>query len=238
MRGHRCGSSGFARAAAAVVVVLLVASGVGGCGPAKTPPVGAESPSATSSSPATPAVSSSSAGATSPIAQTADAPRTSSSWLISAKGIGPYLLGGTYQSTQEQPADVGGGPCPFRTVDDPTHGQILLYWHSDGTQTPNPDGSFQAGVVISTVGYPSPGAVPADPPRTAEGVGLGSTRAQVEAAYPDAVPTERPYTGDALLITLDGVPILFDFDGTTKAPTDPVTQIEVGQKYPADEFCG
>ncbi|MCL1840647.1 MAG: hypothetical protein FWF75_02700 [Propionibacteriaceae bacterium] len=234
-------------AIAALVVALVVHLLSTSPGPGPQPnPLGTPSTPATAvpSSPAattpTPTPSSpppSSPPPSSPTPTPTPSDTVSTPWLISSTGIGPYRIGETYQSTWQYPEDMGGGPCAYRRTDDPAHGIIVMFNYPDADTTTPPaasDGSFQARTIYS--GAPDVDAPP-NPPRTAEGIGVGSTRAQVEAAYPDATVIGRPYVGNALLIRMDGVPILFDFDADGTDPNDPVTMVEVNAEWPADEFC-
>jgi len=227
------------RCALALGVVLLMLPGAAAC--AKQAPTPGTTTAASTSASSTPS-------ATPNPTPTPTPSDTASSWLISAKGIGPYQIGQQYRSTETPPPDVSG-PCKLGVFSDPTHGSVAMFQDVGGDQLgPSASaGVFEATMVMTWPAGPGTGGVanPPEPPRTAEGVGPGSTRAQVMAAYPNATPTSGGSGGDALMITQDGVPIIFGFsngwDGP-KAPTDVVYQVEVGSALMGDlsvgELCG
>jgi|GEM_PF-6045085 len=176
------------------------------------------------------------AGPTPPVtgSPTATSPQTQTdTWLISAQGIGPYKLGQPY-TPQQLPTSF---QCSFTNVNvgDDVHGDVYLFdtQHQSWTTTEAPD--LTATLIMSTDSFSPVSTGPLQWPKTAEGVGVGSTRSQVLAAYPDA-ETLSP-TG-FLQVTLDGVPITFRFPtlGDT-ADSSQVTGVAVGSGGARTEFC-
>lgn len=107
-----------------------------------------------------------------------------STWIISAAGIGPVKLG-------MDPDQVGAALAPTFEVIDRCE-DITLYTRTDGTSSLS---LFTGGDRAVTVRVPLGSAVGADSPHTEEGIKVGSTIDDVTRAYPNAaVNTDEFYT--------------------------------------------
>lgn len=105
------------------------------------------------------------------------------SWLISADGIGPISIGQTVDDTVLALAAFASLPVPCE------NDAYLMYQLTPdlGLTIAIGDGTTVRAVGITT---DFDGAATVASPRTTEGVGLGSTIADVQSVYPDAVPVE------------------------------------------------
>jgi len=216
-----------------VGAVVVAAALAGGCGVLTAPP--ASAPAAPPSTVASPETTNPPASQTpaSPPPPAATAP--ASEWLISSAGIGPYKIGDPFQVDL---ARYDGYACAWTNVDSAGHGGIRIGDDSFGW-TWDPEATTPA-LRITRVETSATLGEEVLPVRTAEGIGVGSTRAEVMAAYPDAGPDETGWW-DELLITRDGVPIAFAFGllyvNTPPALSDKVGTVVVGATTPVYEVC-
>jgi len=172
--------------------------------------------------------------------QSAEPPATtpaSQDWVISTSGIGPYQVGDPFQPTP------GCGINGLKSVTGDPHGAVLLYdhfWEQRGAGS----GPLITRLQLSAVAGQKP-----LPARTAEGIGLGSTRAEVMAAYPQAIVLKNMDV-DGLAVYFGEVSIIFTFrdfrasghpdnypDSYTESPSDPVVIVNVGGLTPIGS-CG
>ncbi|MDR0782569.1 MAG: hypothetical protein LBE83_02250 [Propionibacteriaceae bacterium] len=142
-------------------------------------------------------------------------------WLISSAGIGPYELNAPYDPAPGQ----GTWRCSLRIYPNETYGTVSLYdtdvaqWDANES-TPN----LKATLVMTSWS----GTETTYPARTAEGIGPGSTRDEVEAAYPGAYFNPRDFE-DLYQIKQDGVAITFILDRGEQDGVEPfVRQVVVG----------
>lgn len=181
--------------AAQIGTAALIAIALGvlpGCAPSPAPATEA-SPSP---SPSTPTSTPSATPTQSPVADPADP----STWTISDSAVGPIELGGDFEST------LATLPAPWSS--DAESCSYSAWWRQ-------PDGLYgmyffrgndsDTGQIeeVAVFGLDSPDGGP----KTAEGLGAGASRAEVQAAYPDAeegtaeIGTESwlrvPSSGDA-----------------------------------------
>ena len=168
-------------------------------------------------------------------------PSSGDGWLISSGGVGPYKMG---EPLDMSLLETNGRPgCSYVSLSSEVNGAIGLVdgnneWWFEGTEPEE----LTINVVISFPnsqqwGVSEPASAPA---RTKEGVGPGSTRGEVSAAYPDAVVSMGGYHSvyESLYIVRDGVPILFTFGAETPSDTDTVTAVFVGlSQEPHEWFC-
>lgn len=199
--------------AAALIVVALA-----GCAPEHTPstdPTVADEPTTSRATPsATPTAA-------------AEDPLDPSTWLISAQGIGPARLGQPVAAivaalTEYQvPADAASNcPNPAITFLAPAGGSTS---NAPLLLAANPDGTLW-GVAFSDAG-----------PHGVSGVGVGSSLADVRAAYPTGTDEMR-YSDTPNLLTVRGTPgwISWEYDGGTQIT---LAQVNAGS-LPPNEYCG
>ena len=156
-----------------------------------------------------------------PVATTSPPPASPAG--ITSAGIGPVRLGMTFS---EASSAVGAslpdnGACAATNFTSAVTG-IDDLWLTSAQGAP--------GVVDGVYAFSYGHADPATGPRTAAGVGLGSTAAELVAAYPDATVVD----GSTYVITLDGVPLAFQVDDSTGT----VTYLGVGTASLPMDFCG
>lgn len=190
------------------------------------------SPGATST-PSDPA-SSSSVPSTSPepsTSPTAD-PADPTTWIITTDGIGPIEIGAQLPSTLAMlPSDwTNDDNCSWTAWwNAPDAGYGVMFVR--GTQSPT-DPIMEMSVYTAVE---TPMAVPS--PVTAEGLGIGATKAEVLKAYPDAVEGDSLIGGGSWLrLASSGeAHIFFEYrEGVVGASDVAVTTAE----QPAYEVCG
>lgn len=152
-------------------------------------------------------------------------PADPATWIISAQGVGPLLLG-------EKAGDAALAVPGYRDVTDRNAcpNTRVTFIGPAGTSSQNApilllsdDSGSLAGVALSAVG-----------PKTSEGVGVGSVAADVKAAYPAAVPGKRGATDVFNLLTVHGSPGWISYELTD----DSVRQVDlISGGLPPNEFC-
>lgn len=172
---------------------LLTAIMMTGCATAQPP--------ATQSSPPQPAATSSTSPSSSspePMADAADP----STWTVSDTGVGPIALGADFDEALAAVPDwaVTEG-CDWTASWNAPEKAVTGYFAEDS--------EARDGVTTIDVAALTDTVEPSDAPRTAEGVGVGSTRDDVEQAYPDAVE-QTATIGGASLLRVQGT-IFFTF---------------------------
>lgn len=150
-------------------------------------------------------------------------------WAIDANGIGPLQLGMTLS---EATAAVASVASPVSSGDVCPNTAIHFFGPAGATTADAPlvlafavDGGL-VGIADSARG-----------PSTSAGVGVGSSLADVEHAYPGATSSMRAQVDP--LRTVSGDPGWISFETTADSPTAPVTLVHVvaGGPPPA-EYCG
>lgn len=151
-------------------------------------------------------------------------------WTVTEQGMGPVQL-------DELFADAAAG-VPTWTVDE--NCSWTAFWNDPEkgiTAYFSRDSEITDGVVTTIDVEASDAARPQDGPRTAEGLGLGSTREEVLTAHPDAAE-QKPTIGDGTLLRVGAQgqgAIFFSF----RAGQDTVSAITVTSRdEPPYEVCG
>lgn len=153
-------------------------------------------------------------------------------WVIGTSGIGPVEIGGDFAETLES--------LPDSWNNDPGTCAWAAFWNAA-------DGAYGMHFVQGTEGADEPiravstsraadDIVEGAGPRTADGLGIGSTREEVRAQHPDAVEGESAIDGAWLEIPgADGSSIFFQYaEGTDRAWAVTVTDLP----EPPYEVCG
>lgn len=158
-------------------------------------------------------------------------------WTIDFAGVGPLTIGGS-------PAEELPETAPAYTADDsgtcPNPATSILQSGANPTIWVQASDEGAGDIFLIAVGGDLPENARADgSPQTTEGVGIGSTFAQTQAAYPAGTVESDPQ-GDPTRLVVDGEGptgeprhLVFDFSG------DQVQTILV-QASPdvVNEFCG
>lgn len=169
---------------------VVITAALGGCATSPSPAGTAATtdPPVTSSASPSPSIS-----ASDEPALDLDDP---ASWTVSETAVGPVQLGAPFSQAREK--------LPTWTVDEvcswtafwsaPDHSLTAFFAHD----------SMQQDGAVNTIDVAA--LVPTEPsagPRTQEGIGLGSTRAEVQEAYPDA-EEQTSTIGEATMLRVDG----------------------------------
>jgi hypothetical protein len=124
-----------------------------------------------------------------PSATPAVDPADPGTWLIDATGVGPVEFGAPAET---EAADL---TAAYTDVTDAAACSVLMF-DSAGSPSiwlsPDPGGAINA---ILVTGETAEGSVYAGSPRTEEGIGVGSTRAELIAAYPELADTVQDDVG-------------------------------------------
>lgn len=208
-----------ARGLVVMLGATLMAVTLAGCATAMTPMDDSPGPS---SAPPTP-VQTPTASETPTTTPDAD---DLSTWVVSETGMGPIELDVEFEEARAE--------VPAWTVDDAC--SWTAFWNApDGTLTAYlaEDSEARDGVTTIDVAALTDGVAPSDAPRTAEGIGVGSTRAEVQEAYPDAIEQTATIGGATLLRVQDT--IFFTFP----EGSDAVSAVTVTSRdEPPYEVCG
>lgn len=203
------------------LAVLVGACGCVGSAPAPTPTVTVTvtaSPTPTAAPSPTPTV------APSPAAYSVDDPGT---WIIDYAGIGPFAVGSTLAQVQSE-VPASADTCR-PGVDTYSFGGLGLTAVS-GIEETDPAAPI---VVVRLLGLD--GFDPSAPqPHTESGIALGSTVAELQAAYPELESYEGTQGATTYRILADGRSINFEDSGTGE-----LTIISVSSSLGvASEYCG
>lgn len=203
----------------ATTLIITVLAGCGGGAPGST-----QSPQ----TPATPPSRTPVPETTTP-APSAD-PDELSTWTVTLRGMGPLEIDSSFETAKATLPDwAPDEQCPWVGFWSDQDAGVSAYF---AREADDDDGD------VETIAVQALDAVqPSDGPRTAEGIGLGSTRSDVTVAYPDA--TEQPATiGDSTYVK-----IMSDDDAdvflTFREGADVVSEITVtSEDEPPYEVCG
>lgn len=171
----------------ATLVLLLTATACAATPPAGSAPESSDSASASPAPTATPTPTS--------IPTPTQDPSDPSTWLITTAGIGFAQLGDLDDeaiSASLSPAFEVSTRCEGLTAYDPADpaSALQVFTAVSGSETPEHPGFFRA------VGISAPDVAELGPvdgtPHTAAGIGLGSSLAELQAAYPSLETWEDP----------------------------------------------
>ncbi|MGF6821406.1 hypothetical protein M2317_000292 [Microbacterium sp. ZKA21] len=199
---------------------LLTACATPANGPEQTP---------TSSEPAPSESASPSPSASGPDEPDPDDP---SSWLVSAEGIGPVLIGGDFDATL---ADLpttwtsDGAACPWAAFWNAPDTSFSMHFVRGAEDQSEPISDISASTMADSVSGPVG-------PETADGLGVGATRDEILAVYPDAEEGSASIDGEWIRVPSesDGQ-IFFQFlTGADRAWAVTVTT----RDEPSYEVCG
>jgi hypothetical protein len=145
------------------------------------------SPAATSPSAAAPSAPAAVVSSLPPSPVPTPGPTGPAPLVIGFDGVGPFALGAAIDPAAADEAGYLDSPqeaCPWVTH--------LTRAAAPTVLLPDPRAS---GVIeqVVVVGWVAPSALAANSPRTASGIGIGSTLGELQVAEPDAVPVVGPY---------------------------------------------
>lgn len=146
-------------------------------------------------------------------------------WIIGDATVGPLRLG--------QPRnDAAAAMTAFTSEPNQCNVDIYLSTssHMSVVLSPDPSGTSVDSIRIDAGNDPLPPS-----PRTAEGIGLGSTVAEILAAYPDIQRPDPNRYPTYSLVQPDGTWI--DFGVTKDTQTVNIIAVMHGD-YPPPEYCG
>lgn len=140
--------------------------------------------------------------------------------------MGPVRLGAPFGDAASKVTGWRVDPnCSWTSYWNAADGSANAYFASDGD---DPEGPV---TTVSVDALPDAGSS-ASAPRTAEGLGLGSTDQEVLAAHPDAV-TQKPAIGGGRLLRVDRMFFVFREGESTVSGVAVTTRNE-----PPYEVCG
>ncbi|NQX11865.1 hypothetical protein HQQ80_09540 [Microbacteriaceae bacterium VKM Ac-2855] len=163
-------------------------------------------------------------------------PSDPDTWTIDFDGVGPVSFGGSIAETatvlQATPYALSGtsaDECPARffVTDGSVYGEMVLA----------PDPTAANADVIGTIGLNLNQGSAVTGPRTRAGIGMGSSLAEMLAAYPDIERTGSYGDGVDYFAVSNGAGVYITFAVYTDSST--VHSITVNhQDTPVSEYCG
>jgi len=173
-----------------LVGAVVMTAALGGC--AATPSAGGTA--AETDPPVTSSASQSPSG--SPSDESTVDLNDPSYWIITESSIGPVRLGEPFSQAREAaPTWTVDDTCSWAAFWNAPNQSLTAYFMRDSAEH---DGEVTTIDVAALM--PSE---PSDGPRTSDGLGFGSTRAEVQAAYPDA-QEQASTTGEQTMLRVDG----------------------------------
>ena len=189
---------------------------------------GGDAPSTPGATPSTPGTTPSETAVTEEPSQPAADPDDPSTWVIGQEGMGPVSLGAPFEDARAaMPEGTGNDEnCEWTAWWNATDEDYDLF----AARASDSDANGPV-IVIDASAWADPGSV--EGPRTEDGIGIGSTFDEVQAAYPDAVPVESAVAGAADVLQVGQV-FFSSRPGEDVVSAVTVTSLEV----PPYEVCG
>ncbi|GGO61200.1 hypothetical protein GCM10010910_08440 [Microbacterium nanhaiense] len=211
----------------AIAGCAVMCAAIAGCA-GQAPPADLPAGETTAASPPAPTPDESATPSVSAPADPEPSPPTGepAEWVIDETAIGPVALGADFGATLDGLSDewVNDAACPEMAYWTSNDGAYLVSFHHDGQA----DTATISEITVEALGPGDAG------PRTAEGLGLGSTGDDVTAAYPGAVSLDAPIGGGSYLRTAETGSLFFGFaEGEGAASTVTVTSADL----PSYESC-
>jgi hypothetical protein len=144
---------------------------------------------------------------------------------ITTEGIGDFKIGGSFAAAAEEIGHQPDPQCPW--IISGTATSPLVGARNDGSTVSDTINI----VAIASYGLEQP---PADSPKTAKGIGLGSSRADVQAAYPTATAEDQPNVDFTLRYVEGGGAMVFAGRGDLVESIDVIPAADPV----SSEFCG
>lgn len=238
-KGDMMRSEGITRArTAAAIAALLLGGSLALAGCATSAEEGAQTETTSSAEP-TAVATTTAPTAPSPTAEPSEPAPTQApssddpaAWVVSGAGVGPLVLGQDFATLAGDLASgwtIGcgaGAPAPEAAV--------ISYSGSDALSIFAAAGFDQSGAPNTALSQVSFTGTAGASPATAEGIGIGSTLAEAQAAYPDAQSTMLSNYAAALRVPAAGGTMYFGADNNETITGVTVTVLE----RPMSEFCG
>lgn len=162
--------------------------------------------------------------------ETAD-PDDPATWIVTEDSIGPVHLGDTFSEARDAVRSwTVDDACSWTAFWNAPDNSLTAYFSHDNAEQ---DGTVDTIDVAALVALK-----PSDGPRTSDGIGMGSTRDEVRAAYPDA-EEQTPTIGDATMLRVGDGGSEGSLFFTFAEGSDTVSAITVTSRdEPPYEVCG